>query len=94
MFDTARNLLLALLLLVGQVALTLHQIDFDQHAEGTECQVCLAAQGLDHALGLDFNIPALWRPAVAPLPSPENAPPIAVAAVFLARAPPPVPALS
>lgn len=94
MFDTARNLLVALLLLLGQTALTLHQIDFDQHAEGTECQLCLAAQGLDHALGLAFTMPALCCAVGPRMSSPADLPLIPVAAVFLARAPPPVPALS
>lgn len=88
MFNSLRNLLLALLLLGAQTALSLHQLDFDQHAEGAACQLCLAAQGLDHALSAHGALCAPSPVAGAPLATPADAPAIALAVVGLPRAPP------
>ena len=89
MFDTARNLLLALLLLLlGQAGLILHQIDFDQHTDGGSCVECLAAHGLDHAITAHFTP---WLPAVAAelQVAAVNASPVFPPPAFrLARSPP------
>ncbi len=68
MFDTARNLLLALLLLLSQAGLALHQIDFDQHDDSGACVLCLAAQGFDHTIAADFT-PQLAQAAAELLPA-------------------------
>ncbi len=61
-------MLLAALLLLGQSALLLHQVDFVAHADGHSCTLCLAAHGMDHPV-----------PAMASLP---NATPIHHAVSF------------
>jgi hypothetical protein len=89
MFDTARNLLLALLLMLGQAGLLLHQLDFDQHTDSGACAVCLAAHGLDHAISVHFTplppAPAAELPVAAVTASPVFPAP----AFRLARSPPP-----
>jgi hypothetical protein len=88
MFDTARNLLLALLLMLGQAGLVLHQVDFDQHADSGACLVCLAAPGLDQAIPAHFT-PLLPAPAAALAVAAVTASPVFPAPAFrLARAPP------
>lgn len=88
MFDTARNLLLALLLLLGQAGLILHQVDFDQHIDGGSCVECLAAHGFDHAIAA-YSRP--WLPAAAaelPVAVFNNCPVFPAPAFHLARSPP------
>jgi hypothetical protein len=88
MSGTARNLILALLLVLGQSGLVLHQLDFDQHADSGACAVCLAAHGLDHAIATQFT--PLLPAAVAVLPlAAVTASPVSPAPAFrLARSPP------
>jgi len=54
MSDRIHRLLFVMLLVIGQLSLVLHQLDFERHADGKECTICLAAQGLDHALPTGF----------------------------------------
>jgi len=94
MFDTGRTLLLALLLLLGQAGLILHQIDFDQHTDGGSCVECLAAHGFDHAISARFTP---WLPAVTaelPVAAVNDSPVFASPAFRLARAPPALTPLS
>ena len=67
MFDTARNLLLALLLMLSQAGLALHQIDFDQHHDGGACVLCLAAHGFDHVVPAAFAAQLVQTTAEPPL---------------------------
>jgi hypothetical protein len=94
MFDTVRNLLLALLLLAAQGALILHQVDFDQHADGTSCQLCLAAQALDDGLSTHFSFTAERPVDAPPMPLPAGAPLLAAVTTCQPRAPPAGAALS
>ena len=88
MFEIARSLLLALLLLLGQAGLILHQIDFDQHTDVGSCAECLAAHGFDHAITAQFtpwlHAAAAELPVAAIGDSPVFPPP----AFRLARSPP------
>ena len=88
MFDTARNMLLSLLLVLSQAGLVMHQVDFDQHADSGACLVCLAVHGLDHAVPAHFTPllpgPATELPLAAVLASPAFPAPV----FRLARAPP------
>ncbi len=94
MFDTARDLLLALLLVLGQAGLILHQIDFDQHADGGTCAECVAAHGLDQAIAVHFTP---WLPAATaelPVAAVNDSPVFPAPAFRLARSPPAPTALS
>ena len=53
------RLLFIVALVICQFSLVLHELDFDQHAGGNECTICLAAHGLDHALPTCFIPPVL-----------------------------------
>lgn len=50
MIPHLQTLLLLATLLLGQTALAMHQVDFDQHADGQDCDVCLVGQALGGAV--------------------------------------------
>jgi hypothetical protein len=52
-------------LLVCQFSLVLHQLDVEHHADAQECKICLASQGLDHALATGF-LPPINEAAAEP----------------------------
>jgi hypothetical protein len=49
--------LLALVLLVSQAASAMHQADVEQHAQSSDCAVCLAAQGNHWAVMAAHQLP-------------------------------------
>ena len=62
------NCTLALVLLLGQVFLLEHQLDFDAHQSGEACQVCLVSSPTDDAVAATAAVlPALPKVA-GPLP--------------------------
>jgi hypothetical protein len=92
MSDRIHRLLLAVLLLIGQLSLMLHQLDFDHHANGKECTICLAAQGLDHALPIGFVPPTIEVVAESPGALPVSFTVSRTPVRLVARSPP-IPAL-
>lgn len=80
----------ALLLVVCQTALLVHQSDIDAHSHGENCTVCLLVHGLDNALPMHFA--ALPVKPAAPVVVTEK--PCGhtqqTPAVYRARAPPAV----
>ncbi len=48
--DRIYRYLFIVALVVCQFSLVLHQLDVEHHADSKECTICLASQGLDHAL--------------------------------------------
>ena len=50
MSDRLYRLLFVLTLVICQFILVLHQLDIEHHADARECTICLASEGLDHAL--------------------------------------------
>ena len=86
--DRFNSTLLAVVLILGQLAFVHHALDMDSHADGKPCKLCLLSAGLDQALaqkhqpieikpirGLTSN----WQDLL-------NLQPVTTA--FLARAPP------
>jgi hypothetical protein len=94
MSGTARNLIFALLLVLGQSGLVLHQLDFDQHADSGACAVCLAAHGLDHAISAHLTPLLPVRAAELPVAAVAVSPVFPAPAFHLARSPPALTALS
>jgi hypothetical protein len=52
-------------LVVCQFSLVLHQLDIEHHANTKECTICLASQGLDHALAFG-SLPAIDEATIEP----------------------------
>lgn len=78
----------ALLLVLCQTALLVHQSDIDAHSHGEHCTVCLLVHGLDNALPAHVAV----LPAV-PAAAPAHAETLQdcvqpCATVYSARAPP------
>jgi hypothetical protein len=92
MSDRIHRLLFAVLLVIGQLSLMLHQLDFEHHADGKQCTICLAAQSLDHALTAGFVPPAIEAVTESPGVLPASFP-ISRTPVRLVARSPPVPAL-
>lgn len=81
-------IVLAAILLLGQLGLLVHQLDRDAHHGGDNCQVCLHLSALD---GLPSSEPAGFVPVImgrTGIPSLSPTVREAESPVFSARAPP------
>ena len=86
------RLLFIAALAICQFSLVLHQMDIEHHADGKKCTICLASQGLGHALATDFLSPIVHATAESPAVLTESLPVIRTLVRLVARSPP-VPAL-
>jgi hypothetical protein len=82
------RLLFIVALVICQFSLVLHQMDIEHHADGKKCTICLASQGLDHALATDFLPPIVHASAESPDVLPERVPVIRTLVRLVARSPP------
>jgi len=86
--DRLFRLLFIAALVICQFSLVLHQLDIEHHANGKQCTICLAFQGLDHALGAGFIPPTVQTtsesPGILPASSPVSRTPVRP----VARSPP------
>jgi hypothetical protein len=92
MSDRIYRLLFAVLLVIGQFALVLHQLDIERHTDGKECSICLAAHNLNQLLPAGFTPPVVAAVAESPGALPASFPVSRTPARLVARSPP-VPAL-
>jgi hypothetical protein len=90
--DRLCRLLFIVALVICQFSLVLHQLDVEHHADGKQCTICLASQGLDHALGADFVPPIVQATSESPVALPTSLPVSRTPVRLVARSPP-VPAL-
>jgi hypothetical protein len=86
--DRLCRLLFVLALVICQFGLVLHQMDIEHHANGKECTICLASQGLDHALATDFLPPTVQAGVESPRPLPASLPVTRTPVRMVARSPP------
>lgn len=86
--DRFRRLLFIVALLICQFSLVLHQTDIEHHADGKECTICLAFQGLDHALGAGFVPPTVQATVEIPGTLPAKPPLSRTPVRLVARSPP------
>jgi hypothetical protein len=63
--DRLCRLSFVLVLVICQFSLVLHQLDIEHHANTKECTICLASQGLDHALAFG-SLPAIDEATIEP----------------------------
>jgi hypothetical protein len=49
MVNRLNHWIVAVLLVIGQAALLVHEADVEHHTESTNCQVCLVSTGHDNA---------------------------------------------
>jgi hypothetical protein len=82
------QLLPALLLVLGQTALLVHQADIDAHAHGETCSVCLLAHGVDSAVPAGPAILPRIRASLVRASEPQSGSQQPTRNIYLARAPP------
>jgi hypothetical protein len=82
------RLLFIVALLVSQFSLLKHQLDFQHHADGKECTICLASPGLEHALSATVLPPPGQAVFEAPFVATENCVASRTPVRLVARAPP------
>jgi hypothetical protein len=82
------RLLFIVVLVICQFSLVLHQLDVEHHADGKTCTICLASQGLDHALANDFLPPTVQAGVESPRPLPASFPVSRTPVRLVARSPP------
>jgi hypothetical protein len=90
--DKLCRLLFIVALVICQFSLVLHQLDVEHHADGKQCTICLASQGLDHALATGFLPPIVQATSESPGVLPTSLPVSRTPVRLVARSPP-VPAL-
>jgi hypothetical protein len=90
--DSLCRLLFIVALVICQFSLVLHQVDIEHHDNGKQCTICLAAQGLDHALATVFVPPTVQVTVESPGTLPAGLPVSRTPVRLVARSPP-VPAL-
>lgn len=86
--DRLCRLLFIVALVICQFSLVLHQLDVEHHADGKPCSICLASQGLDHALTSAFQPPILEASFESPGPMPVGFPISRTPVRLVARSPP------
>lgn len=86
--DRICKLLFVALLVAAQFSLVLHQMDIERHADGTQCTICLVAQGLDHALASGFTPPIVTVTVDSPGALPASFPVSRTPLRLVARSPP------
>jgi hypothetical protein len=82
------RLLFIVALVVCQFSLVMHQLDVEHHADGKPCTICLASQGLDHALTSAFQPPTVQAGVESPGPLPASLPVTRTPVRLVARSPP------
>jgi hypothetical protein len=80
--------LFIVVLVICQFSLVLHQLDIEHHADGKQCTICMAFQGLDHALGTGFVPPTVQASVEIPGTLPANLPLSRTPVRLVARSPP------
>ena len=78
----------AALVFTINIALVQHQYDFELHAAGDSCKICLEAHALSHGVAATFISPALPWTGIAPLAELKAGFRLAVSSAYSARAPP------
>jgi len=86
--DRLCRLLFIVALVICQFSLVLHQLDIEHHADGKPCSICLASQGLDHALAAGFVPPTVEATVESPGALPANFPLSRTPVRLVARSPP------
>jgi hypothetical protein len=86
--DRLCRLLFIVALVICQFGLVLHQLDIEHHADGKQCTICLASQGLDHALGTGFVLPTIEATVESPGALPADVPVSRTPVRLVARSPP------
>jgi hypothetical protein len=86
--DMLRRLLFIVALVICQFGLVLHQTDIERHADGKQCSICLACQGLDHALATTFQPPVVQATVESPGTLPASFPVFRTLVRLVARSPP------
>jgi hypothetical protein len=86
--DSLCRLLFIVALVICQFGLVLHQSDIEHHANGKECSICLASQGLDHALATVFLPPTVQATVESPGALPASLPVSRTPVRLVARSPP------
>ena len=80
--------MLAVFLLLGQLAFMQHALDLDAHPAGEHCKICLLAHGFDHALTGIIQLPDNVFESALPYHRQFSTHASSVYTVFLARGPP------
>lgn len=78
----------ALLLVLSQTALLIHQADIDAHTHGETCTVCLLAHGVDSAVPAGPPILPCIRASLVPACEQQSGSRQQTRNIYLARAPP------
>ena len=79
---------LATLVFTINIALVQHQYDFELHAAGDSCKICLEAHAISHGVVETLISPALPWTGIAPLAELKVGLRPAVSSAYSARAPP------